>query len=282
MSAPWRLMPTASGRRKTAEASVAALSLHNRHRHCGLHCLWTLVQGLCLERPHRPPPVRPGSPAASTAPSVSTIGSGVWLPATVGIPVPGKAGGRETCRPPVGYRAAVCRRRPYPSSGLYLWSPVPGGYWFIPQCLPSPVLSTALRPSAHHRGTPVLAWGVRYFTLSFASRKFTFPFILGQVSYPILGNDFLAAHHLIVDPARRHVIHEPSHTVLSHPIPTSPTFPPSPFLSNLDSYPSSIRQLLSHYPTVFSTDLHSHPPKHGVCLFSLKPKALIPFASNKP
>ena len=113
-------------------------------------------------------------------------------------------------------------------------------------------------------GTPVPAWGVRNFTLSFASRKFTFPFILGQVSYPILSNDFLAAHHLIVDPARRHVIHEPSHTVLSHPSSPSPSSPPSPFLSNLDSYPSSIRQLLTHYPTVFSTDLHAHPPQHGV------------------
>ena len=149
MSAPWRLIPTASGRREPLKRQWPLFLSTTRRR--GLHRIWTLVLGLGPELPHPPPPVRPGSPAASAAPSVSTIGSGVWLPATVGIPVPGKAGGRETCRPPVGYRAAVRRRRPYPSSGLYLWSPVPGGYWFIPQCLPSPVLSTALRPSAHHR-----------------------------------------------------------------------------------------------------------------------------------
>ena len=148
MSAPWRLMPTASGRREPLKRPWLLFLSTTRHR--GLHRLWTLVLGLRPELPPRPPPVRPGSLAASAAPSVSTIGSGVWLPATVGIPVPGKVGGWETCRPPVGYRAAVRRRRPYPSSGLYLWSPVPGGYWFIPQCLPSSVLSPALRPSAHH------------------------------------------------------------------------------------------------------------------------------------
>ena len=103
-------------------------------------------------------------------------------------------------------------------------------------------------------GPPVPAWGVRKFTLSFFSHKFTFPFILGQGSYPILGNDFLAAHHLIVDPAHRHVLHEPSRTVFYHSSPTSLLhllLPPSPILTPvLPPFANSLVTILQFSPLI--------------------------------
>ena len=148
-SAPWQLTPTASGRQELLRCLWPLFPSTTSRR--GLRRLWTLVPGLHLELPHRPPPVRPGSPAASAAHSVSTIGSGVLLPATVGTPVPGKAGGREMCRPPVGYRTPIRRRRAHPPPGLYFWSSFPGGHGILPQCFPPSVLSTAFGPSTHHR-----------------------------------------------------------------------------------------------------------------------------------
>ena len=108
MSEPWRLMLTASGR--LGPLKRWWLPFHSTTCHRALRRLWTLVLGLRPKHPHRPLPVRPGCLVASVALSVSTIASGAWLPATVGIPAPGKIRGREMCRPPVGYRAAVRRR----------------------------------------------------------------------------------------------------------------------------------------------------------------------------
>jgi len=98
-------------------------------------------------------------------------------------------------------------------------------------------------------GTPVPTWGVPKLNLSFSPFKFTFPFVLAQVSYPILGADFLAAHHLLVDVAARQVLHKPSHTPLCRPTP-SPTATSSS-TSILSSLYSLQPQLLGQYPTVF-------------------------------
>ena len=50
-------------------------------------------------------------------------------------------------------------------------------------------------------GQPISAWGTHKQTLQIGSFHFSFPFVLAAVAFPILGNDFLAAHHLLVDPA---------------------------------------------------------------------------------
>ena len=134
---------------RSADVSVAALSLHNR--------------------PPRSPspmdtrsqtPSRASSPAAAGPTRLpgrqgvrfaSTIASGAWPPATVATPAPGKIGGRKTLPPPVGYRTPVRRWRSHPPPGLYFWSSFPGGHGILQQCFPPSVLSTAFGPSTHHR-----------------------------------------------------------------------------------------------------------------------------------
>ena len=66
----------------------------------------------------------------------------------------------------------------------------------------------------HPNGQPIPAWGTHKQTLKFGSFHFTFPFVLAAVAFSILGNDFLAAHHLLIDPAQPAVIHRPSGRLL--------------------------------------------------------------------
>jgi len=55
-------------------------------------------------------------------------------------------------------------------------------------------------------GRPIPSWSTSTRAVRFGGRIFKFPFLLAAVSRPILGSDFLAAHQLAVDPARRRVI----------------------------------------------------------------------------
>ena len=109
-------------------------------------------------------------------------------------------------------------------------------------------------------GQPISAWGTRKQTLQIGSFHFSFPFVLAAVAFPILGNDFLAAHHLLVDPAQPAVIHRPSGRLL----PLSPPSSTSPTLHSLPDSSSSLQQLLHSFPTVFSSDLRNLSPHHGV------------------
>ena len=56
-------------------------------------------------------------------------------------------------------------------------------------------------------GQPIPAWGTRQQTLHIGSFNFSFSFVLAAVAFTILGNDFLATHHLLVDPAQPALIH---------------------------------------------------------------------------
>ncbi len=48
-------------------------------------------------------------------------------------------------------------------------------------------------------GATIPAWGTRKTTVQFGDDSFTFTFVLAAIAYPILGADFLAHHHLLVD-----------------------------------------------------------------------------------
>ena len=78
-------------------------------------------------------------------------------------------------------------------------------------------------------GQPISAWGTHKQTLQIGSFHFSFLFVLAAVAFPILGNDFLAAHHLLVDPAQPAVIHCPSGCLL----PLSPLIATSSVLHSL-------------------------------------------------
>ena len=186
----------------------------------------------------RVPPVLHGCLAASVH-SAFTTASRVWLlpgPMLLAKSVAGKHSG---CRWIIGH-LSIGGDLIYlldSTSGLHFLVDTGSSRSVFPHHSSAPPSGPQLITAG---GTHVPAWGVRKFNLSFSSRKFTFPFILGKVSYPILGNDFLAAHNLVVDPACCQVFHKPSHTLLYHSPPTSLPSPSTPFLSSLDSFPPTI------------------------------------------
>ena len=109
-------------------------------------------------------------------------------------------------------------------------------------------------------GTPLPTWGVRTTTVRFGSHTFSFDFLLAPVSLPILGTDFLSHHHLLIDPRRCQVLLSSS----LHPLLPPATAATSPLLASLQSCPPAIRSLLDRYPTVFSSEISSSHPAHGV------------------
>ena len=109
-------------------------------------------------------------------------------------------------------------------------------------------------------GTPLPTWGIRNQTVRFGSSLFAHDFLLAPVSLPILGTDFLAHHDLLVDSRRRQVLHASS----LQPLLPAATADTSPLLASLQSCPLSLRSLLDAYPTVFSSEISSSHPAHGI------------------
>ena len=110
-------------------------------------------------------------------------------------------------------------------------------------------------------GQPISAWGTRHQTLHIGSFHFSFPFVLAAVAFPILGNDFLATHSLLLDPAQPAIIHRPSCRLL--PLASSPSSSSS-FLHSLPPLSPPLQEFLQAFPTVFSSDLKNLSPHHGV------------------
>jgi hypothetical protein len=100
---------------------------------------------------------------------------------------------------------------------------------------------------------PIATWGYRRLPVHFGCHRFHFPFLLAAVSTPIISYDFLSAHHLLVDPAHHQLLHNSTFHVIPSTAADSPSPPTTASLSLLDSFPS-----------LLSTDLHSHKPTHGV------------------
>ncbi len=109
--------------------------------------------------------------------------------------------------------------------------------------------------------TTIPTWGTRRLQLHFGDQHYSFDFVLAQVSYPILGADFLAHHKLLVDSHNKQVLS--AHTLTPLPSSTTHTFP-SPLIAHLQSVPSAVRDLVASFPTVFSNNLATQHPQHGV------------------
>ena len=79
-----------------------------------------------------------------------------------------------------------------------------GAEWtLLPHWSSSPPSGPALQGAA---GRHIPSWSFSDRTVVFGKDSFNFRFLLAGVTRPILGNDFLAAHGLLVDPARRRVL----------------------------------------------------------------------------
>ena len=71
-------------------------------------------------------------------------------------------------------------------------------YSLIPHWSQSPPSGPPLEGAA---GRHIPSWGFKEQTVIFNGKSFKFNFLLAGVTRPILGNDFLAFHGLLVDPA---------------------------------------------------------------------------------
>jgi len=108
-------------------------------------------------------------------------------------------------------------------------------------------------------GQTIPAWGCRQHVVHICGRKLPFNFVLAAVTRPILGCDFLAAHRLLVDPARQAVLDANTLTALS-----TSTGRASSLLAVLSPTPPSIRELLARFPQVFAAPKDQLPaPLHG-------------------
>ena len=110
-------------------------------------------------------------------------------------------------------------------------------------------------------GREIPAWGSRELKVIFGGHPFCFWFVCAAVKQAILGNDFLAALRLLVNPARRQVLDA---TTLQ-PLSSAAISNSSPLLAVLTTTPESVRTLVASYPQVFSAPAgRLPPPLHGV------------------
>jgi len=118
-------------------------------------------------------------------------------------------------------------------------------------------------------GRAIASWDTVPTTVQFGAHSFTFNFLKAAVTRPILGNDFLACHKLIVDPSRGCVAFARCLTVIGGTSPSSSSAsssssPASSIISSLQEVDPVIRQLLAEFPSTLTADLSQHVPLHGV------------------
>ncbi len=110
-------------------------------------------------------------------------------------------------------------------------------------------------------GSTISSHGTKDIQLRFAGRNYTWKFRLAQVTQPLLGADFLAHHHLLVDVAGQRLLVTDSFNTT--PLCSSPATPIT--VCSIDSAP--YRSLISEYADVFKPELrqqHTVPAKHGI------------------
>ena len=64
---------------------------------------------------------------------------------------------------------------------------------------------SSVQPSGPHligpNGVPIACWGDKPVQLVLDGRRYQWTFLLAAVQFPIIGIDFIRAHHLLVDPS---------------------------------------------------------------------------------
>jgi cleavage and polyadenylation specificity factor subunit 1 len=105
---------------------------------------------------------------------------------------------------------------------------------------------------------------MRTVPLRLGSRNFTWEFIIADVSTPLLGNDFLSANHLLVDPEHQRLVDNGIYSFLS-----LEEGGESMFIYAVSSASTSSRydRLLDLFPEVFRAELRHTPgklPKHDI------------------
>jgi len=153
------------------------------------------------------------------------------------------------------------------SSLLYLRDDVSGERFLVDtgasrSVLPHSSLSAPTGPRlAAASGSAIPCWGTRRIPLKFGPFTFNWEFLLAGVDRPILGLDFLSAHSLVVDAARRCVSRAGSGELVCSLVSSASADALLPKLLHL---PPAIRAALAEFPGVMSKDLPPGPARHDV------------------
>ena len=110
-------------------------------------------------------------------------------------------------------------------------------------------------------GSTIKSHGTKDIQICINGRSYPWTFRLAQVTQPLLGADFLAHHHLLVDIAGQRLIVADSYSTT--PLCRGPATHIN--VCNNDSAPYS--SLISEYADVFKPELRQHhgtPAKHGI------------------
>jgi len=110
-------------------------------------------------------------------------------------------------------------------------------------------------------GRVIPSWGTRLVPLRFGDASFSWEFLLAGVDRPILGLDFLAAHHLVVDAAGRRVSRADSGEFVCS---LSSSAAADALLAKIQQLPPDVRAVLEEFPGVLSDELPPGAAKHVV------------------
>ena len=123
-----------------------------------------------------------------------------------------------------------------------------GAEWsLLPHQSSSPSSGPQLQGAA---GRPITSWGFKQVDLLFGSDNFSFNFLLAGVTRPILGIDFLSAHGLLAEPARRRVLKATDLAVIGG----SKNGGNSGLIAHLSTVDPEVRKLLSASPAALSVN----------------------------
>jgi hypothetical protein len=108
-------------------------------------------------------------------------------------------------------------------------------------------------------GSPIKSFGTRRMELLLGKQKYTWRFIVADVTQPIIGSDFLRSHSFLVDLARERLIRADNFKMISGSIaPQS-----SPQIASLSSV-GEFAALLHKRPGLTTPTFSASLPKHGV------------------
>jgi cleavage and polyadenylation specificity factor subunit 1 len=119
------------------------------------------------------------------------------------------------------------------------------------------------QPLSGADGRRIPSWGTVSKKLTFGFKTFLCSFILAAVAKPILGVDFLAQHHLLVDPFSQQVLDA---ATLKPICPSAATAASgrSRFTASLCHVSPAVRSLLASFPAVVGDGSGTPRPKHGI------------------
>jgi hypothetical protein len=109
-------------------------------------------------------------------------------------------------------------------------------------------------------GKPISAWGKVTKKLTFGLHTFIVSFIITAVSKPILGIDFLSAHHLLVDQFSKAVLFASS----LEPVGRTIAAAPSRFAASISHIVPAVRTFLASFPNIVGSGKGTPRPRHGV------------------